>query len=165
MTKHEGADREMPNAHVYHILSPIIFITIWMLDSSVFNFSIWLNEFVPLLLRIIIFAIVLGLALTFIQLSHKTLFKGEHKPSDTLLTSGVVAHVRNPMYLGILLIFVAFLFLSISIICVILFIPIFLIYNKMANFEANILEGLFGEEFLKYKEKVPKWIPSIKKRV
>jgi len=46
-----------------------------------------------------------------------------------------------------------------------LFVPIHLIYNKLANFEENKLEELFGEEYLKYKGKVPKWIPSIKKRV
>jgi len=63
------------------------------------------------------------------------------------------------MYLGVLLIYAAFLFLSISLICVVFFIVVALIYNKMVNYEQKVLEEIFGDEWLGYKKRVPKWIP------
>jgi protein-S-isoprenylcysteine O-methyltransferase Ste14 len=30
----------------------------------------------------------------------------------------------------------------------------------MVNFEENLLEKMFGEQYLRYKKKVPKWIPN-----
>ena len=35
--RHEGHKREIPNAHIYHAILPIIFFLIWFLDSSVFK--------------------------------------------------------------------------------------------------------------------------------
>jgi protein-S-isoprenylcysteine O-methyltransferase Ste14 len=35
----------------------------------------------------------------------------------------------------------------------------------MVNYEENILEEKFGKDYLEYKNKVSKWIPSIKKRL
>jgi len=93
-------------------------------------------------------------------LSHKVLFD-HNEPSDTLITSGIMGRVRNPLYLGVLLIYVAFLFLSISIISIGFFIIVFLVYNKMVNYEEKKLIEIFGNEFLEYKKKVPKWIPKL----
>ena len=36
-------------------------------------------------------------------------------------------------------------------------------YEKMVNFEEDILEEMFGEDYIEYKKKVPKWIPKIGK--
>jgi len=152
--------REMPHTHLLHLLLPIIFIAVWVLDSWILLLSVWLNEFIPLILRIILFITVLGLALIVMFLSHRTLFD-HNEPSDTLITSGILNRVRNPLYLSILLIYIAILLLSISIISIVLFIIIFFVYNKMVNYEEKKLEEIFGNEYLEYKKKVPKWIPKL----
>ncbi|MFW9968826.1 MAG: methyltransferase family protein [Candidatus Odinarchaeota archaeon] len=157
--RHEGHGREAPNSHIYQTLLPIIFFLIWILDTNVFEFSTFLNNFVHFLIRLILFIIVLAIALTFIMLSHQTLFK-THKPSDKLITIGILRYVRNPMYFGILLIYIAFLILSISLIGIGMFVIVFLVYNWMVNYEENILENMFGETYNEYKRKVPKWIPN-----
>ncbi|MFX1297703.1 MAG: methyltransferase family protein [Promethearchaeota archaeon] len=157
--KHDGHEREIPNAHLFHTILPIIFIIIWFLDSNIFRISTFLNDFVDFLIRLLLFVLVFAIAITFIMLSHRSLFKS-HQPPNSLITNGILGYVRNPMYLGILLIYVAFIFLSISLICIGLFIPVFLVYNWMVNFEEKILENMFGTQFLEYKKKVPKWIPN-----
>ena len=157
--RHEGHDREAPNSHIYQTVLPILFILIWILDSNIFRFSTFLNNFIHPLIRLVLFIIVFATSITFIQLSHRTLFKTHH-PSDKLITKGILRYVRNPMYFGILLIYVAFLFLSISLIGIAIFIIVFLVYNWMVNFEERILENMFGEEYREYKKKVPKWIPN-----
>jgi protein-S-isoprenylcysteine O-methyltransferase Ste14 len=68
------------------------------------------------------------------------------------------------MYFGILLIYVACICLSISLISIVAFIPIFLVYNKMVIYEEKILIGLFGKQFLDYKKNVPRWFPKIIKK-
>ena len=152
--------REIPHSNLLQTLLPIIFFVIWILDSWILLISVWLNNFVPLLLRIILFITVLGLALIIMYLSHKTLFD-HNKPLDTLITSGIMGRVRNPLYLSVLLIYIAFLLLSISIISIGFFIIIFLVYNRMVSYEEKKLEKMFGNEFLEYKKKVPKWIPKL----
>ncbi len=157
--RHEGHERELPNAHIFHAILPVAFVLIWILDSSIYCISTFLNDFVLFEFRLIIFIVIFIIALTFIFLSHRALFKS-HQPPNSLITTGVLGYVRNPMYLGILLIYIAFIFLSISLISIGFFIIIFLVYNWMVNFEEKILENLFGNEYLEYKAKVPKWIPN-----
>ena len=152
--------REMPHSHLVHALLPISFVIVWIIDSRIFLISVWLNKFVPVFLRIILFIITFGLAMILIYLAHKALFH-DNGPSETLITRGILNRVRNPMYSGIILIYIAFILLSISIISIIFFIFIFFIYNKMVKYEENILEEIFGNEYLEYKKKVPKWIPRI----
>ena len=160
--KLSGHDREFPRAHLYHSLLPIIFVIIWIIDSFFLSLTVWLNLYVPLVLRIVLFIITFVLALIFIQLSHKALFK-DHEPSDTLLIQGILKHTRNPMYLGILLIYLSLIFLSISVISIVFYVFVILLYNKMVNFEEAILEKLFGKDYIEYKNKVPKWIPKLGK--
>jgi protein-S-isoprenylcysteine O-methyltransferase Ste14 len=157
--RHEGHEREIPNSHIYHAVLPIIFILIWVLDTHIFGLSTFLNNYIPFFIRLPLFILVWVIAITFIMLSLRTLFKN-HQPSNNLITNGILKYTRNPMYFGILLIYVAFLFLSISLIVIGLFIIIFFIYNWMVNYEERILEELFGKDYKKYKRKVPKWIPN-----
>ncbi len=159
LKRHEGHEREIPHGHIYHAVIPIVFILIWFLDSNILKISTILNDFVPFIIRLILFISVLCIALIFIELSHRILFKS-HKPPDSLITNGILGYVRNPMYSGILLIYVAFIFLSISLISIAFFILVFLVYNWMANFEENILENMFGDEYIQYKKRVRKWIPN-----
>lgn len=157
--KHEPpVGKEFPRAHLIHTILPIIFTIIWMLDTFIFQFSTGLNLFIPEVIRIIIFIIVLIISFTLMRLVSKALFHREQE-SPTLITNGIFAHVRHPMYLGIILIYIAFIFLSISIICIILWFFILIPYNTMATYEEKDLEKIFGEEYLDYKKKVPKWIP------
>ena len=157
-----GHEREMPNTHLYHILLPITFMVIWILDTNIFRISTILDNYVPFILRLILFIVILITAYSFIQISHKTLFKS-HGPPTKLIDEGILGRTRNPMYFGILLIYVACISLSISLISIAAFIPIFLVYDKMARFEEKIMENLFGSEFLEYKKKVPRWFPKITK--
>ena len=66
---------EAPHSHLIQGLSIVVFTFIWILDSLILSFSIILNSFIPLIARIVLFAIVLTIAFVLIQISHKTLFK------------------------------------------------------------------------------------------
>ncbi|MBN1802806.1 MAG: isoprenylcysteine carboxylmethyltransferase family protein [Candidatus Lokiarchaeota archaeon] len=160
MTKEQikYSEREYPHTHLILILTPLIFSIIWLLDGFILEWSTWLNHYIPTLVRIILFMITLGVALTTIYISHKKLFTHDN-PSNELITNGILKYSRNPLYFGILILYISLILLSISLISIVLFILIFLIYNKMVNFEEKILEEMFGEEYYKYKSDTSKWIP------
>ncbi|MFX1257740.1 MAG: methyltransferase family protein [Promethearchaeota archaeon] len=152
--------REIRFSHLLHTILPISFIFLWVLDSRVLYLTVFLNLYVPFILRVILFVVFLISALIIMGISYKTLFS-KNKPSPTLITGGILKYVRNPMYFGILLIYVAFLCFSISLLSIAYFVIVFLVYNKMVNYEENKLEELFKEDYLKYKKNVPKWIPKL----
>lgn len=86
-------------------------------------------------------------------------------PPQELVTSGLYAYVRNPMIsgwlsgmfgLGVLLGSISFTFI---------FTPLFAILNViyLKAIEERELEKKFGDEYLGYKEKVPMFIPRLRK--
>jgi len=157
--KKSGAEREAPYTHLILSATPIIFLVIWVLDSFFLQWTTFLNNYVPTLIRIILFIGFLSIALFLIYKSHETLFHDE-KPSDELITSGIFKYLRNPMYLGIMLIYISLICLSISLISVGVLIGIFFLYNWMVNFEEKILEEIFGDEYIAHKRKTGKWFPK-----
>ena len=161
MTKSKGEDREAPHSHFLQAFMPIFFTLIWILDSFVFEISIMLNDYIHISIRIVLFIVFIGFAFFMMKISHDTLFKN-HEPSKTLITSGVLGYIRHPLYFGILLIYLSFIWLSFSLISLGIFIFIFLVYDWMVNHEEKILEELFGQDYVEYKQKVGKWFPKLK---
>lgn len=149
---------EAPHGHLYQLLSMITFTLVWILDSFVFSFSVFLNRFIPLLVRIVLFVMIIAIAYLLIHISHKILFR-KPETKDELITEGIFKHVRHPMYLGVLLIYLSLIFLSISLVSFATWIIVFLVYDRLASFEEKQLEKLFKEKYLEYKKKVSKWIP------
>lgn len=160
-SKHrEGVGKEFPHTDQINIICIIVFLLIWVLDSFIFQFSTGLAIFIPLIFRIIIFIGLLILSLLLMNSSHKVLF-GEKNEEISLIKNGIFARVRHPLYLSMLLGFLAFALVSMSLICIILWILIFILYNKMASYEEKDLEKIFGDEYLEYKKRVPKWFPKL----
>ena len=79
--------------------------------------------------------------------------------ASSLVTSGVFEYSRNPMYLGMALILLG-LTLMFNMIGGILFTLLFTIYITKFQIkpEEEVMERLFGEDFLKYKLNVRMWL-------
>jgi protein-S-isoprenylcysteine O-methyltransferase Ste14 len=75
------------------------------------------------------------------------------------VTGGLYRYTRNPMYLGMVsvLIGAALLFGTLS---AWLPIPVFvwIIHNNFIRVEERFLEGIFGGQYLQYKNKVRRWL-------
>src|SRR6059058_3998682 len=77
-----------------------------------------------------------------------------------LVTYGVFAWVRNPLYVGNFLIWLGFTVIS----GVWWFLPIAVVifaveYSLIVRYEEGVLESIFGAEYLAYKQRVPRWLP------
>jgi protein-S-isoprenylcysteine O-methyltransferase Ste14 len=82
-----------------------------------------------------------------------------------LVTYGVFAWMRNPLYVGNLLVWLGFVIGS----GVLWFVPIavalFAIeYSLIVRYEEGVLESIFGAEYVNYKGRTPRWIPRPPRR-
>ncbi len=152
--------KELPYAHYLHPISAIVFLLIWFLDSFVIKFSIGLAKFIPWVFRLIFSLVVITLAIVIMYFAEKDLFHEKHEV-PTVIDTGLLACVRHPLYLGVLLLYFGFILGTFSIISLLIFLIVIIFYNKMATYEEQDLERIFEEEYLDYKRRVPKWIPRI----
>ena len=109
-----------------------------------------------------ILLIVIGLWLNMWSSNFFKKVKTAIKPfeeSSYLVTEGLFKYSRHPMYLGMLLALVG-LFILLGSITPSLAIPIFIwvMTKKFILIEEKTLEEKFGEDYLKYKDKVRRWI-------
>ena len=125
---------------------------------------------VPLLVRGVMEPLnwIVGFALIFlgeaIRLSGVaaagTVTRRRSRTVQRLVTYGVFAWMRNPLYVGNFLIWMGFTVIS----GVLWFIPIAVLlfaveYTLIVRYEEGVLESIFGQEYLRYKAMTPRWIP------
>jgi protein-S-isoprenylcysteine O-methyltransferase Ste14 len=77
-----------------------------------------------------------------------------------LITYGVFGWTRNPLYNGNFLIWVGVTVLS----GVLWFLPIVVLlfaieYSFIVRYEEEVLQSIFGHDYLAYKRRTPRWIP------
>jgi len=78
------------------------------------------------------------------------------KKQKKLVTFGPFSYTRNPIYLGLMLFF-AGIEISLSSYLVLLVIPLFTLIKKAVLIEEILLEKYFGNEYLAYKKRVPRF--------
>ncbi|MFQ5887270.1 MAG: methyltransferase family protein [Candidatus Hydrothermarchaeales archaeon] len=154
-----GIGKEHQYNHLIQLGSLIVFLTIWGLDSFVFNLSGKFIRPIGIPIRIGLFSITLISGLYLIKASHDAVL--DAKESTSTITTGAYAYGRHPMYLGTLLIYVSLIFLTMSLVSFIPFIVIFFLYNMLADYEERDLERILGQEYVEYKKRVARWIPKI----
>lgn len=126
-------------------LAVVLGLTRWELEADV---VIW-----PLAIALC----VLGVALRSWANCH--CWYAQRRPM-VLTTSGPYAYVRNPLYIGNLLIITGAAVAS----ELVWFVPaVFawasLVYAHVVRYEEDQLLARYGEAFLRYREQVPRWLP------
>ena len=90
-----------------------------------------------------------------------TVTRRRSRPVQRLVTYGIFAWTRNPLYIGNFLAWMGFVTIS----GVLWFLPIAVLlfaveYELIVRYEEGVLESIFGSEYLDYKHDTPRWIPS-----
>jgi len=91
-------------------------------------------------------------------------WKQIHKAQNQLVTSGIYGYLRHPQYLGFLLLTAGMNIQWITLLTLLLWPAIVVLYYRLAKEEDKKMEEKFGEEYIKYKNVVPMFIPRIKIR-
>jgi len=94
-----------------------------------------------------------------------------YSTGQKVIKFGPFAHVRNPLYIGNLLLSTGLVVMSnvnfeitgqdARLFIIIFIVFFFLQYIPIVNWEENNLKKIFGEEYEKYLASVPRWIPKI----
>lgn len=89
-----------------------------------------------------------------------TVTRRRSRTVQRLVTYGIFAWTRNPLYVGNFLIWMGFTVIS----GVLWFIPVAVVlfaieYTLIVRYEEGVLESIFGREYLDYKARTPRWIP------
>lgn len=111
-------------------------------------------------------SLVSGLAL-YLHTAWRFSFEGRGTPSpshetEALVTGGVYAHVRNPMYVGVLLLLAgqAVRYRSLHVLwwavaCWLGF------HRRVVQYEEPRLAQRYGDVYEEYRERVPRWFPRL----
>jgi protein-S-isoprenylcysteine O-methyltransferase Ste14 len=158
--KHPNMGKEFSHTDLILPLSALLFFLVWILDSFVLRLSEGFEVFVPDVVQIVLFAGLEVSAIAFGVSSHKALFDRKNL-EPTMITDGIFAHVRHPLYLSILLAYLGFVFGAMSIISLIPLVCYVFLFNKMVNYEEEDLVRMFGDKYIEYRRRVPKWIPKL----
>lgn len=85
-----------------------------------------------------------------------------YKSRGKLITTGIYSRMRHPQYSGILLVTIAFLIQWPTLITLIMWPFLAVMYYKLARREEKDVQKKYKREYLEYKNKVPMFIPSFK---
>jgi protein-S-isoprenylcysteine O-methyltransferase Ste14 len=156
-----GLGSEHPLCDRIQLLMLTIFLVVWSADLSFhlfFGYSTILLDvlvFPPLLVGTLL---SLCLSLYLVSKSHKAVL--EQDPPK-FVDSGIYAWIRHPLYLGTLFFCLSFLFLSVSLVSIGVWVAFFIFFDRMATYEEKNLVKLLGEQYVSYQKRVSKWIPKL----
>lgn len=142
------------------IIFLVIFIIVWTTDTFILHFSTFLSNHVSYFIRIPIGFIILLVAGYLAKEGLKIIF-GEKRESAYIIKKGVFGVVRHPIYLGAILLYLGLIVFSLSLAAGVVWIIVVLFYHFIAEYEEKLLIAKFGEEYKKYMEEVPMWIPML----
>jgi len=131
---------------------PVPFLLVPLLAHGVMEATNWVLGFV---------FIVLGEAIRLAGVAAAgTVTRRRSRTVQRLVTYGIFAWMRNPLYVGNFLIWIGFTVIS----GVLWFLPIAVIlfaveYTLIVRYEEGVLESIFGGEYLRYKQTTSRWIP------
>jgi protein-S-isoprenylcysteine O-methyltransferase Ste14 len=136
---------------------------------------------IPFLIVMLIFAhptvtsLILGFCIVsageFLRLWGVAIAGSETRTTDSvggtfLITTGPFAHVRNPLYLGNILMYFGIGIMSNALVPLLPWIALvyFLLqYSLIVNLEEKYLNRRFGGDFVRYCNAVPRFFPTLKK--
>lgn len=129
---------------------------LWYLLVGLTGRDLFVSIFLGIMLPISNMIILIGIFL--IIFGWRRIFRAK----DQLVTTGIYGHVRHPQYLGFLLLTLGINVLWITVSTLILWPILFILYYRLAKEEEKRMEERFGEEYRKYKNTVPMFIPHIR---
>ncbi len=97
-------------------------------------------------------------------LVYKGWVKIHSAKGSELVTDGIYQYIRHPQYVGMWLVTAGFLIQWPTIITLLMWPVLMILYHNLSKKEEKTLHETFGEEFEKYKAKVPAYFPKLKKK-
>ena len=82
-----------------------------------------------------------------------------HRPSTAIVTGGLYRHSRNPIYIALALAYAGIAVAADGLWAMALLVPtLVVVHHGVIAREERYLEGKFGDEYLRYKASVRRWL-------
>jgi len=140
------------------IILLIIFLVVWILDSFVFKYSIFLNEYVRWFFRVLPGILMLAIG-QYLSFSGIRIVFGEKREPAQVITKSVFSIIRHPVYFGSIISILGLVVTTLSILSFLIWIIIVVFYYLVARYEEKLLLSKFGKEYEDYMRKVPMLFP------
>ncbi|MBS1536948.1 MAG: isoprenylcysteine carboxylmethyltransferase family protein [Bacteroidetes bacterium] len=143
---------------------PLFYVVIFFISILLQNYISIPRDFFEGNISHYLVPIFIGLGVISVIPALITFFKSKNTlvtilPAKSLQTKGIYSISRNPMYLGLLFIYIGIaLFKGNWWTFILIPLVIFVINQLVIIKEERYLERAFGQEFLEYKNKVRRWI-------
>lgn len=152
---------EHPLGDLFQGISLIAFLVAIIIDRLTIRTNALISPYLPLWIRIILSFLILWAAWILAMEGLRIIF-GEIREKPSVINEGVFSRMRHPIYLGAILMYLAGLVLSLSLIAGAVWIIIIAYYHYLALYEEKLLINKFGEPYKHYMQQVPMWIPKIR---
>lgn len=144
-------------------ITAAIFAAVWSADTFVLRWTTVLNGVIPNAVRAPIGLALLGLAGALAIGSLRIVF-GERRDPPVVIKKGLYAHMRHPMYLSEVVLYAGFLFLSMSLAALMVWIGAVVFLRFLCRHEERLLIGRFGDDYREYMRTVPMWLPRLRRK-
>ncbi|MHB8105202.1 MAG: methyltransferase family protein [Dehalococcoidales bacterium] len=145
------------------LIIAVLFIAVWILDSFVFHYTTFLNDYIPLWVQIPLGVILLALALYLARTGMKIVF-GEVPATPGVIKKGPFKLVRHPIYLSEILFYLGLLVFRTSLAAVFIWILAIVFFVFIARYEEKLLLARFGDDYKAYMKDVGMYLPRLWKR-
>lgn len=149
---------EHPLGDAGQLVLAILFGGVWVADTFFLRYTTFLNPYVPFTIRLPLALVLFLISGYLVERGMSILFfKAREEPR--VIKRGVYSLVRHPVYLGEILVYLAFLLLSISLAALMVWLMIITFLHYISGYEEELLRERFGEAYEEYRREVPMWIP------
>jgi protein-S-isoprenylcysteine O-methyltransferase Ste14 len=160
-SKGGGSPGEHPYGDRGQIICLVTFLIVWALDSFVFKGTTMLAAFAPLSVRLAAAGLALLLAIYLIEKGHRVISDDSFSDKG-LLKVGAFARLRHPLYGGSLLFYLSLFLATLSLAALAVWCLMAVFYNVIAGYEERLLLEKYGDEYRRYQQKVPRWVPRLR---
>ena len=140
-----------------------LFSATWISDSLFLNYSTFPSQYVPVIVRVPIGIILLGLA-AFLAGKGMSIVFGEKRDKPAVIRKGVFNIVRHPIYLAEIMLYLGLLVLNMSLAALGVWVAAIAFLHYISRYEEKLLLERFGRDYEEYIRAVPMWIPRVRRR-
>ena len=139
------------------------FAVVWIADTFFFNYTTFLNRYVPSFIRTPagLFLLVLS---GYLAKTGLSIVFDEVRETPGVIRKSVFSVVRHPIYLSEILLYLGLLMLSISLAAVVVWIIAIVFLYYISRYEEALLLERFGDDYKQYMDEVPMLIPWFRKK-
>jgi protein-S-isoprenylcysteine O-methyltransferase Ste14 len=164
--RHAGREDLTGESHlsdIGQIVFAIIFSCVWISDTFLFKYSTFSNKYFLPVVRIPLGIVLLSLS-AYLSRTGLSIVFDEKREVPCVIRKSVFGIVRHPIYLSEILLYLGLLMLRISLAAAVIWIFAIVFLHYISRYEEKLLLSRFGEEYKKYMDEVPMWIPLFGKK-